>query len=462
MSNPVELAHSFQFLGLREDRLSYHELTLDYPALDFIHPEAGNTPCLRPPLMIEFREQPDASRYHLHLTGTDFTMRIPVTSDSSPPPSNLAQISIAIQNLHFTPGNSILQIASYSSPSDGDSHLFRLITKDPVNGQYQTVAESDFSSLEWEAERTALSAEKWTRLADDLINRSSDRAYLHVHEKLKFYSWYQKPMKAERWGWHGGSANFESFANDILPCAHDQKNSPSLHFLATAPSITKNGPPSLACKVCSAKVILSKADLQHLRLLRERKRRAHFLARERFWELLEQQQQQHLTAGRLEQVFDMPSAALLREALQHALPSIRVPESACPRVLRWVTDEGFPGAVVGLLQRMQGLSGLDVSGEKTSVGGLEGSLMQTFEECLGEVQAGRGKAVTGVRSLPEEYVSLLRLWIVRAVRLVLVPGYDGRGVAAVFGDGGAGLVVGTGVGEVMDELEGLLRDARLE
>jgi hypothetical protein len=462
MSNPVDLSHSFQSLGLREDRLGYHALTLDYPVLDFVHPEAGNKPCLRQPLNIEFREQPDASRYHIHLTGTDFIIRIPVTSDSSPTQTNLAQLSLAIQNLHFTPGNSILQIGSYSSPSDGDSHLFRLLTESPVNGQYETVAQAEFSSIEWEAERTALQAEKWTRLADNLINRSSDRAYLHVHEKLRPYSWYQKLLKAERWGWNGGSPNYESFANDLLPCAHDQKNSPNLHSLTTASSLTKNGPPSLACKVCCTKVILSEANLRLLRLLRERKRRACFLTREGFWNRLEQQQQQQQpTAGPLELVFDMPSAFLLREALQHALPSIRVPESACPRMLRWVTNEDIPGAILGFLQRMHGLRRMDFSGQRTSVGGLEGSLMQTFEECLGEVQAGRGEAVTGVRRLPEEYVSLLRLWIVRAVRLVLIPGYDGRGVAAVFGDGGEGLV-GTGVGEVMDELEGLLRGARLE
>lgn len=462
MSNPTDLAHSFRSLGLRENRLRYHELTLDYPVLDFIPSGAGNTPCLRPPLNIESREQPDASRYHLHLTGTNFMIRIPVTYDSSPPPSNLAQISIAIQALHSTPGNSILQIGSYSSPSDGDSHFFRLITENPFSGQYQTVAETDFSSLEWEAERTALSAENWTRLADNLINRSSDRAYLHVHEKSRFYSWYQKQMKAERWGWNGGSPNWESFADDLLPCAHGQKNSPSLHFLTSASSLTKHGPPSLSCKVCSAKVFLSEADLRLLRLLRERKRRAHFLTREGFWKLLEQQQQQqHLPVGQLERVFDMPSATLLQQALQHALPSIRVPESACPRMLRWVTDEGIPGAVVGLLERLQGLSGMDVSGKRTSVGGLEGSVMQTFEECFGQVQAGRGKEVTGARSLPQEHVSLLRLWIVRAVRLVSISGYDGRGVAAVFGDGREALV-GNGVGEAMDELEGLLRDARLE
>lgn len=422
MSNHNNLANYFQNLGLQEDRLDYHELTIEYPVLDLILPEEDTSPCLRPPQNIEFREQPDGSKYHLPLTGTDFKVRIPLKSASRSPLSNLGIISAAIQTLSSAPGHSLLQIASYSSPSDGDSYIFRLLTEDPVNGQYQTAVESDLSGLEWEAERTALKAEKWARLADNLINRASDRAYLHVHENLRLYSWYRKLVQSESWGWYGGMPNFDSFAIDLLPCAHEQEN-----------------------------------DLWHLRLLREKKRRAEFLTREWFWRQLEAQYQQ---PDGHERIFSMPSASLLRKALQHSIPSIRLPESACPRALQWVTDKGVPGAMLELLERMVGLSHVDVSSERTSVGDLESSLLQLFEECLGEVQAGRGRQITSVKNLPGGWLSLLKLWIARTVRLVLVPGYDGRDVAAVFG-GDREMAIGNGVGEVMNELENMLRDTRL-
>ena len=455
MSNHVNLADYFQNLGLQENRLDYHELTIEYPVLDLILPEEDTSPCLRPPQNIQFREQPDDSKYHLPLTGTDFKVRIPLTSTSTSPLSNPGLISAAIRTLSSSLGHSLLQMASYSSHSDGDSYIFRLLTEDTVNGRYQIVAESDLSSLEWEAERTALGAEKWARLADNLINRASDRAYLHVHEKLRLYSWYWKQAKGERWGCHGGMPNFDSFAIDLLPCAHEQENNNSLQNLLST-SLQSADDLRIACNVCSTQVWLSEDDLWHLRLLREQKRRAEFLNKEGFWRRLEAQYQR----DGLERVCSMPSASLLHKALQHSIPSIRLPETACPRALQWVTGKEVPWVMLKLLGRMDGLCNVDVSSEKTSVGNLEASLLQLFEECWDEVQAGRGRMVAGVKSLPVEWVSLLKLWIARTVRLVLVPGYDGRDVAAVF-DGGGEMGIGNEVREVMSELEDMLRDTRL-
>lgn len=290
MSNHIDLADCFQSLGFHEDRLDYHELTIEYPVLDLILPEADISPCLRPPQNIEFREQPDASKYHLPLTGTDFKLHIPLNQTLLPAPSNcdLTPISLAMHSLYSTPGRSLLQIASYSSPSDGDSHIFRLLTEDPASGQYMTVAETDFSSLEWEAERTVLKTDKWTRLANDLLNRSSDRAYFHVHEKLKFYSWYRKSTQSERWGSKDDVLHAEiADPTSLFPCGHVQQNTQTLGL--TSSLLTTKGeeedatPHILTCQTCaSISQPLSKTTLRHLRLFQESRHRAGFLSQENF------------------------------------------------------------------------------------------------------------------------------------------------------------------------------------
>jgi hypothetical protein len=458
MSNPFDLANSFQNLGLQENRVDYHELAIEYPVLELILPEAGTSPCIRPPQNIEFREQPDALKYNFPQTGTDYIIRLPLAS-ARPHlfPSNAASISTAIQNLSTSPGHSILQIASYSSRSDGESFIFRLVTENPVNGEYTIVTENDFSSLEWEAERISLSTEKWTRLAQDLINRSSDRAYFHVHAELRFYSWYLKSRKAERWGW---AWKFGSAAGaGLVTCGHAQAISlrpmDSLKFLNEHSEEAIN---DLACETCAASAsFASEEDLWQRRLFREAKSRVEFLAREGFWRKLEGL----WVAEPLQSLPIRVGSKFLYDAIRHALPSIRMPDTACSRALQWVSSKEVTVAMLHLFERMDLSTGGTV--EVASPYELEPLLLRMFEECLNGVLATNGRRVNGFKSLPDEWVSLLRLWFARTVMLVLVPGYDGRDIAGVFGEGGAeGLLVGDGVGEVMDELEAMFGNARLE
>jgi hypothetical protein len=460
MSDPTDLANYLQSLGLQENRLDYHELTVEYPVLELILPEAGISPCLRPPQNIEFREQPDESKYHLPQTGMDFTIRLPLAyAQPNLFSSNPASISTAIQSLSTSPGHSILQIASYSSRSDGESLIFRLVTENPVNGQYTITTENDLSSLEWEAERSAPNAQKWTRLAHDLINRASDRAYFHVQDELRLYSWYLKSIKTERWGW---AREFGSVAGSgLVSCGHSQAiglrpmDCPKFLNDHSARAINE-----LACEICALCVPslwASEEDLRQRRLFQEAKFRVEFSAREGFWRQLEER---HLEAP-VQQLPVQLSSKLLYDALKHALPSIRVPDTACPRALQWLSSKEVTVAMLHLLGKFDLSNGAVISA--TSPHELEKSLLGLFEDCLNEILVKNGRSARGSESLPEVWVSLLRLWMARTVMLVLVPGYDGRDIAAVFGEGGKeGLLVGDGVGKVMDELEAMFSNARLE
>jgi hypothetical protein len=61
------------------------------------------------------------------------------------------------------------------------------------------VIDFELSGIEWEAERCARPREIWMKLIWRLLRRASDRAYFHVHERLKNYSWYKKQAAKEEW-----------------------------------------------------------------------------------------------------------------------------------------------------------------------------------------------------------------------------------------------------------------------
>ena len=195
MSNFASLINTFQHMGFEETQANYHELQIEYPVLDLLPAEDSVTPLPKPPAYIGYREKPDPSAYHLPLSSTDFIIRLPlaneVPSDFSP------YVFVALRKLLATPGRSLLQIATYSDPEDGDHYRFRILTE--VNNSFQTVAESELSSINWEAERCSLRREKWMRLISHLLVRVSNRAYFHVHQRLKHYRWYMKQVAEEQW-----------------------------------------------------------------------------------------------------------------------------------------------------------------------------------------------------------------------------------------------------------------------
>lgn len=471
MSNYAALTNSFQHMGLAEQQINYHELQLEYPVLDLLPVEEVITPLLRPPAYSGYREKPDTSAYHLPISGTDFLIRLSITNEKPLMFSN--KLFSKLTELLTAPGRSLLQFVTYSDPEDGDHFRFRLLTE--RNSEFEIVAECELNGIEWEAERSSLRREAWMRLISHLLGRISARAYLHVHERLKNYRWYTKQVAEERWDYkapfnvkqflaahlrlvvgacweglydqavHEHDFEGEGEATFLFPCGHKQDMDVQyLRSLSIAECI------ELECQHCGNRLAQrGKGWRLQLLLHRQRERRAHFSARELVWQRIGAE----FPVGNQKVSVE---SAVLRRALQHALISTRSPESASPVALCMTSSADFVKILEG--HRAQLLDHFVVDCASDSL--LEGFLGQ-FDKAAGQVTRS-GREVGNIQCLPPAWVAMVQLWLTRATQLAGIPGYDGRDPVAVSetqtGDNEDG-----DYGEAdLDELEEMMRDARLE
>lgn len=470
MASPIDLSTSLQRMGLAQRELNYHELKIEYPVLDLLPADNTATPTLAPPAHRGFREKPDSSKYHLNLSGTDYIVRLPLESGSSPlqlVPLERPSVFTTLIGLLVTPGRSWLQFATYFDREQGERYRFRLSTE-RHDGQVEVVAETELSRPAWAVEKSSFRRETWMRLVRDLLIRYSDRAYWHVHERLKGYRWYLKQAADEDWDWEDGFNSIQFFGKQFsmdarprpgedggsyedewyvhLPCAHQQVMTFRQLQTMTAGECLRS-----RCGTCDLPVVKDDNPFRDwLTLHRGRERRARFSAREGNWH-------------RLDEEFPLGNrrvsirTGLLCKALQHAKSSILPPRSASPRSLPM---EGYGDALKILEQFSTQLGGMDDEIACTSAELYE-ELLRKLDRAVGRVEAS-GHESGNLERLPAGWFALWRLMLMRAAQLVAMPGYDGSRLAALVGeDGPAGDDLAEDDAE-MGELEAEMRHAQLE
>jgi hypothetical protein len=456
-----------------EQQLGYHTLQIEYPVLDLLPVDKPLTPCLRPPAHSGYREKPHPAKYHLPLSGTDFTIRLP-TSDADLPPPYLdsEDVFVSLPNLAVVPGRSLLQIASYDDPVYGEMYRFRLLTE--RCGKLKVVSETELYRYEWEVIRD-VSTMVWTKLIWRLLRRTSDRAYFHVHERLKNYSWYKKQIGEEEWNWKpefdpkkflaanlrvGVIARWNILYNRpveesdfdvpeettfILPCGHEQDMLPS-HLSSMSVSACLR----LNCDICGERV-MGHDDGWRLWLLlhRERKRRERFSARELMWQQLTDEvpiETHHVSVH----------PHVLYKALEHAVLSIVPPESASPLLLQMTRSEGMTEALNIFQRKLEGDTMISCSWIT-----IINHLMCNLDEAVG--QAGNTRhQYENLEDLPAGWEALASLCFARATLLVGIPGYSGEDPMEVLDWGFEEEEDVSGEDDELDELAGLMSDARLE
>lgn len=371
MSNLTHLANSFQYMDLEKKKPQYHELQIEYPVLDLLPAEESVTPYLLPPSFSGYRENPDPSGYHLPLSGIDFIARLPLTTDMPTPLQD--EFFATLTTILCSPGRSLLQFVSYSHPEDGVYWRFRLSTE--CNGKFQTIAESELSSIAWTAERRVFLQEPWLLLVSHLLGRMSDRAYFHVHERLKHYSWHKKQIAEEQWNYKDSFDPKQFFAKNLrvvvvilgrrysqdvdeydfegveaeeeraflLPCGHESDM--SFDHLR---SFSASGCLHARCED-SGTPLVKKGSLRRLRLLNQtqRERRARFSVHELVWQRVAAEypigtQQVSVRSG------------VLYKALSRAAHSVQPPDSISPAPLRPLRTELFVRAANELWSQLQG------------------------------------------------------------------------------------------------------------
>jgi hypothetical protein len=473
MSDFANLTDSFQQMGFEEKQADYHDLQIEYPILDLLPVEETVTPLLKPPAFSGYREKPHRSEYHLPLSGTDFIIRLSLQSKMLLTPLN--EVFTTLLTLLAAPGRSLLQIVTHSDPEDGDHYRFRLLTK--VNGHFKTVAESELSGMEWEAERTSLRREKWMRLITHLLIRLSNRAYFHVHERLKQYRWYTRQVAGEKRNYKNSfdpkrffAANLrvvigldlagqrywdeavdeydlegEGVATFLLPCSHKQDwVIEELRCSSVAECL------HIACGCCGARLARKDNGWRLWLLLhRQTEQRAVFSVRELVWQRIGKE----FPVG-TQQI--SVNSDVLHNALQHAARSIQPPESTSPIVLHPAHSDNFAKVVNELYSQLRGAYKVTCTSTE-----LFNGLLDKLDKAVGIVEHS-GHESDNLSSLPRAWEALAFLWLTRATQLAGIPGYDGRKPLTVFENQASDDEDLTPDDDEIDELEEMMKGARLE
>lgn len=192
MADFAAITAILQRMGLENVEHNHHELRFEYPVLDLLDSDDEEFfPVLPYPENAGYRAKPASSRPHLADSGTDFFIRIPLrdgnASDFSP--CTIPKLFTTIQQLGNVRGYSVLQIAISEGKYPTPTYHFRLITD--CEGMREQMYECTLTEPVLGQVLASYQSAEWMQMMLGLINRSSDRAYFHVHERLRHYPWYQ-------------------------------------------------------------------------------------------------------------------------------------------------------------------------------------------------------------------------------------------------------------------------------
>lgn len=468
MSNLANLASSLQHMGLQQKDIDYHELKIEYPVLDLLPEDTPVEATLVTPACTGFRERPESSKYLLDLSGSDYIIRVPLTRDGPLPlmPSELHGVFATLVRLLTVHGRSLLQIATYFDPEQGDMYRFRLSTE-RHDGQAEVAGEAELNSEVWEAEKYSFRRETWMILIRGLLIRYTDRAYWHVHEKLKGFRWYLKQIADEDWDWEDGfdakrffnkhymyrlqsgvAGDTDSDDDEFfltMPCSHTKSLSGRQLKTMSADECLR-----LRCILCGQPVVRAHFRFRAwIFLQREREARTRFSTMQMNWQRLNEEWRgcQEISIR----------ADTLHEALRHAMLSIRPPESVSPRSLHVSSCEEFL-KIVNILRGQLGGSDEDINCTSAS---LFDGLMDKLDKAVGLVDAS-GHESGNLERLPSTWRAMAHLWLMRTVQLVSIPGLGGFASVELFEDEFAENENRAEGDAEIRELEAMLKDARLE
>ena len=461
----ADLSSTFESLGLATNTSpppQHHTLNITYPALDLL--PANATPYFYPPKDLRSRQRPKLGSYHLTRSNLAFFHRIPVNQyvGLSYPSSFSACLHAEgfldlIASLTKAPGESTLEIVSFDNGGSGGGledvqHMFRakISGSKPNQNAPEThttihtcqIPAAQLNALFKRFSPSSPSSEAghhpWLPLVSNLINRTSDRAYLHVAERLQAST--KKPTyrgEAARFArdWETSMPRSGSFllasrlqcqrgdnngswvnVHDLdggnlfahldaqmffrLPCGH------SASFALRALSAVEDSKSAdVACPACGQRV-LGEIQLAELALRLEHRERAAFCCSDA----------EHSDAkiplsaadcngGRN---LELPPG-LLYHALRYALESLRLPDSASPRALSLVDVSETRAVFVALALRAVG-AGEEIV--RLTLYELWEGLMETSMGTLTVLFEGGGG------NLPPGFVDFLGKWLTRTVNLL--------------------------------------------
>lgn len=201
----------------------YHELHLEYPAMKLLTGDASAY--LWPPQNVCHRESPRMGSFHHDVDNLAFFTRLEtwtnVASCDIPHDHRSQNIFEAIARLAESPGLSNLEVVAFIN-NDTINYRARLSTT-WLAGETSGVESHtyDYTGIDWSV-HLALALESGSEnvisslsLLEHLMDRASDRAYLHVRERLRAFSPTLARAHDQQWSAKWDTAARQS-PNEIL------------------------------------------------------------------------------------------------------------------------------------------------------------------------------------------------------------------------------------------------------
>lgn len=195
----ADLASAFQHIALETTSTRrYHTVNITYPAMRLL--PKGTSLHLRRPQNVEYREKPELGTYHLNQDTLGFFHRFEVKDsgkDGSEPQGSAGLIT-AFNAISRFQGKSQLEVVSYTA-SDGHEtqYIFHLTTEsrqqndgnstNPPNQTHRTfyLTSSNLTANHFlNKHKPTTTTPSWLALLTNLLDRTSDRAFLHVQHQL--------------------------------------------------------------------------------------------------------------------------------------------------------------------------------------------------------------------------------------------------------------------------------------
>lgn len=329
--------------GILAPNACYHELHLEYPAMNLVPKEA--TPYLWKPSSVRHRESPRMRSFHHDINNLAFFTRfetfINVVDSVVPDFIQPGNVVSAVARVAGSPGISNLEVVAFFA-NDSVQYRTRLRTTWFAGDTSSIETHSwNYTGMEW-SEQIARAKEdrheedSWILLLQHLMDRASDRAYLHVRERLRAHSSTLAFAHDQQWSSQWDTASLHS-SNSILV---DQLNwhedvgaefpcgciVPELSAFYLMNVMTEEEAATFLCPICSDPVLDEEETRAAFFQLEHRSdRRARLKAKidEQCWTFLPSQLR---NASRS---FEIAHGDLF-DAIQDTLSTFLLPESVLP------------------------------------------------------------------------------------------------------------------------------------
>lgn len=208
-----------QTLGTLGPNACFHELHLEYPAMNLL--PKGESAYLWEPKNLRHRESPRMGSFYHDINNLAFFARFEtfanLTNSDIPQFAKPEDIVSALTRLAESPGISNLEVvAFFDDNTTSIEYRIRLRTTWLAEGTSTVETHSfNYTGIEW-SERIAHEIEygsedtPWAALLQHIMDRASDRAYLHVRERLRAQSATLAYAHDETWSSHWDTAPLHS------------------------------------------------------------------------------------------------------------------------------------------------------------------------------------------------------------------------------------------------------------